>query len=564
MPGDLNATCAATFADEWVHQGVTDVVVCPGSRSTPLAVAVATRPDLRVHVHHDERSAAFLALGLGLATGRPAPVITTSGTAAVELHPAVVEAHHGCVAFLAVTADRPPELQGVAAPQTIDQEHLYGDVVRWFASPGPPVPEMAPVWRHIAADSVASTVGIRPGPAHLNVAFREPLLGRAGDLPPRDVAMDRPAPPEWGVIDEVVADLLPLLAGRGVIVCGTRATESPGDVEAVIGLAETLGWPVLADHLSGVRIGHPNVITTFDPALRVPAVAARLTPAVVLRIGGLLASRVTNEWLARSGATQIGLDRHGLCPDPDHVLARPLHAPVGSTCASWSALMRGREGRVGAAWLEDWATVEAAARTALDGAAAGGEVGVATDLLAELAEGSTLVVSSSMPVRDLEWYVPARRGVRVVSNRGANGIDGVVSTAVGVALSGSPTALLIGDVAFLHDTNGLLGLGSRGVDLLIVVVDNDGGGIFSFLPQAGALDHARFEQLFGTPHGLDLVAVASAHGVPARRIAADGVAAAVGEWSRHGGVSVLVVPSERDANRDAHAALNSAVADALV
>lgn len=567
MTENISVTFAATLADEFVLQGVTEVVVCPGSRSTPIALAVAEQAGLRVHVHHDERSAAFMALGLAMATGIPAPVITTSGTAAVELHPAVVEAHHSCVPFLAVTADRPPELQGVGAPQTIVQEHLYGDTVRWFASPGPPTPESRSLWRHLGADAVASTTGIRPGPVHLNLAFREPLLGECGEIAPRTAETARPPTPVWGVPDEALGDLLSPLAHNGVMVCGVRAVESADDLDAIHSLAEVLGWPVLADHLSGARVAHPSLITTFDPALRVPTVAEGLRPRTVLRIGGLLASRIANEWLAASGAIQIALDRHGVWPDPDHVLTHRLRAPIAHTCTFLAHLMEGRDGRADSSWLAGWSEVERSSRSAIDAEVVvqGGEIDVVTSVLAALPEGATLVVSSSMPVRDLEWYVPARDGVRVLSNRGANGIDGVVSTAVGVAISGCPTALVIGDVAFLHDVNGLLGLARRGTDLLVVVVDNDGGGIFSFLPQADELEPERYEQLFGTPHGLDLVAVAEAHGVAAVRCAGSGdeLRAMVAEWVWNGGVSVVVVGSDRSENRAAHAAVNDAVASAL-
>lgn len=565
-PENITVTFATTLVDEWVHQGVTDVAVCPGSRSTPLAVAVAAHDGLRVHMHHDERSAGFMAVGFGLATGRPMPVICTSGTAAVELHPAVVEAHHACVPLLVVTADRPPELQGVGAPQTIDQERLYGPVVRWAASPGPPDDQGRSWWRRLAADSVASTVGIVPGPCHLNLAFREPLIGPIGGVPGRTDDLARPAPPVWGVTDETMARILPAFSQRGVIVCGVRTVVDDDDRAAVCELADALGWPVLADHLSGMRVDHRAVVTSFDPLLRVASVAEELVPQCVVHLGGLLSSRVTNEWLARSGAIHLGFDRHGIVPDPDHVMVHSLHAPIAETCRTITKLMAARPGATDE-WLAAWTQHESTARAAVDVTVADqgwNEVKVATLVIDDLAPGSSLVVSSSMPVRDLEWYVPAADGVRVLANRGANGIDGVVSTAVGAALDGAPTALLIGDVAFLHDVNGLLGLAARPVDLLIVVVDNDGGGIFSFLPQADALDTDRFEQLFGTPHGLDLVAVSRAHGVPAERIdSADGVSSAIETWRAEGGARVIVVDSDRDRNRAVHAAINVAVADAV-
>ena len=536
---------AATLVDEWAHQGVTEAVVCPGSRSTPLAVALAAHPAIRVHVHHDERSGGFMALGLGIATGRPALVVTTSGTAAVELHPAVVEAHHQHVPMIAVTADRPPELQGVGAPQTIDQRELYGRAVRWYAEPGPPDVGQVAGWRHLAADSVAASTATRPGPVHLDLAFREPLVGAAGPLPERDATLDRPAPPHWGILDEEVARLTPLLAGRGLLVAGARAAQSDADRDAILALAEALGWPILADAASGVRVPHPLVVSTFDPVLRVGEVGERLRPEVVLRLGGLMASRVTNEWLAGCGATQIGVDRHGFVPDPDHVLARQLHADVAEACRALQRAAAVRAVVCAPAWAAGWGAAETAARAAIDRVLAeepASEPATVARVLAGVPDGGELVVSSSMPVRDLEWYAPPRQGVTVRANRGANGIDGVVSTAVGVALAGRPTTLVIGDVAFLHDTNGLLGLAARPVDLRIVVVDNDGGGIFSFLPQAGALDHASFEALFGTPHGVDLAALAAVHGV---------------------GHLVEVVRTDRVENVAVHGRLNAAVAAAL-
>ncbi len=536
---------AATLVDEWVHQGVTDAVVCPGSRSTPLAVALSEHPDVRVHVHLDERSGAFMALGLGMATGRPAVVVTTSGTAAVELHPAVVEADHQHVPLLAVTADRPPELQDCGAPQTIDQRQIYGTSVRWYVEPGPADPTEIAGWRHLAADSVAATMSGRPGPVHLNLAFREPLVGQPGELPARNETLERTAPPVWGLRDESVSRVTPLLRRRGLIVAGARAALDEQDASALLDLAAALGWPVLADAMSGVRVPHPAVVSTFDPVLRHGPTAEALRPEVVLHVGGLLASRVANEWLASSGAVHLGIDRHGRCPDPYGVLAESFHTDVLSACSALRAAIGQTGVEPDEGWSGRWQQVEAAARAAIDRVLAdepASEPAVAARVLAEVPDGGELVVSSSMPVRDLEWYAPPRAGVTVRANRGANGIDGVVSTAVGVALAGRPTTLLIGDVAFLHDTNGLLGLADRPVDLRIVVIDNDGGGIFSFLPQAGVLEPERFEQLFGTPHGVDLEGLAKAHG-------ADGL--------------VTVVRTDRAANVELHRRLATAVADAV-
>ena len=571
VPGDAGVTFAATLIDQWVRLGVRHAVVSPGSRSTPLALACANHPGLSTHVHHDERSAGFMALGIGRATGVAALVVTTSGTAAVELHPAVVEAFQSHVPMLVATADRPPELQGVGAPQTIDQRRLFGSAVRWFVEPGPADHQYRNSWRHLAADAFdaasGAPVGAGPGPVHLNLAFREPLLGEVGELPP---LLDPVEPRRviWALLDEQIAAMRPAISGtHGVIVAGTRAATSDSERSAILELADALGWPVLADHLSGVRVAHPRVVTAFDPILRVPEAADLLRPEFVLRIGGLLASRVTNEWLAASGATQVGLDRWGSVPDPDHVLSEEFTGDIELACRQ---LMDAGPAAASQDWTQTWAAVESAAAESMATELAAGaapEPAAVAAALAGTPVGGALFVSSSMPIRDLEWYVPASAdaaSVTVMANRGANGIDGVTSTALGVALSGTPTVCVIGDVAFLHDTNALLGLAARRAPLCVVVIDNDGGGIFSFLPQAAALPTDRFEQLFGTPHGVDLVALCRSHGVDASLVpTVEDLRAALAEWASAPLPRVLVVPSERGANLLGHRHLNARVADAV-
>jgi len=566
-PGDVAATYCATLVDEWVACGLTDVVISPGSRSTPMALALADRgPALRVHVHHDERSASFMALGLARAARRPVAMLCTSGTAAVQFHAAVVEAFQAFVPLLVLTADRPPELQGVGAPQTIDQRDLYRSAVRWFCEPGPPDAADAPLWRELARDAWMRSVGERPGPVHLNLAFREPLLGTVGELPP-------PGPPlplihsgaEPGLTNEHLAGLVGVLEGRrGLIVAGDRTARGAEDAVAVHRLAAHLGWPVLADGPSGCRCDVPGTITTFDSLVRHEDFAAEYLPEVVLRLGGLLASKELNRWLAGSGAVQIGVDRYGACPDPDRVLAETHSVDVAAVCEQLrSHVAEGAD----PSWRAGWIQAEQIATAAIDRVVASHpeatEPGVAIDVATLLSDGGILVASSSMPVRDLEWFAPPRDGVEIIANRGANGIDGVVSTAVGAALTGAPTALLIGDVAFLHDTNGLLGLTARHVNVVLVVVDNDGGGIFSFLPQHHEVAPERFEQLFGTPHGVDLTAIAAAHGVPAQRVGTrTGVQAAIAGALTRGGPRVVVVPTDRSANVDVHRELQAAVAEA--
>ena len=548
--GDDNSTFCATLVDEWATLGLTDAVVCPGSRSTPMAVALADDARVRVHVHHDERSGSFLALGLARATRRPVAVLVTSGTAAVHLHAAVVEADLDHVPLLALTADRPPRLRGVGAPQTIDQLHLYGDAVRLFVDA--PLADRADsgAWRPLARSVFAAAAD---GPVQLNLPFDEPLLGTV-------TAMPEP------MVDAVVADRARacdpseiealLLARRGVIIAG----DAVDDPRAVLALASRLGWPVLADPRSGCRVPHPCVVSHADALLRVDGPQHDVD--AVLRFGSLPASKVVNQWIAGLDAPHLHGAPHDAIDDPHRVVSARLVAEASSICATISAAPVEAADR---SWLAVWRAADDAVDAAFEHTctALDGEPAIARAVVAAVPDGGALVVSSSMPVRDVEWFSSARRGLVVHSNRGANGIDGVVSTAVGVALAGAPTALLIGDVAFLHDTNGLLGLDRREVDLCIVVVDNDGGGIFSFLPQAQALEQARFEQLFGTPHGVDLAGLAHAHGLPVLRATdAESVGVAVRAALATGGVHVVHVVTDRAANVDVHERLNAAAAEA--
>jgi 2-succinyl-5-enolpyruvyl-6-hydroxy-3-cyclohexene-1-carboxylate synthase len=567
MPVTTAATFCATLVDEWVRAGLTDAVVAPGSRSTPLALALAAEPRLRLHVHHDERSASFLALGLGLATGRPAVLLCTSGTAAANFHPAVVEAHQAEVPLIVCTADRPPELRDVGAPQTIEQAGLYAAAVRWAFDPGVPDDAMRPAWRSVASRSVAEAVGPRPGPVHLNLPFRDPLVGEAGELPS---GRADGAPWHESVVGPAVldADHVQRLARRldrhrGVVVAGRGA----GSADAVHALAEALSWPVLADPPSGCRLPRPATVAAFDDLLRHPAFASDHRPDVVLRLGAPPASKVLAQWLAASGADQVQVHPTAAWIDPEHTAALRVLADPDTLAAA--LVGTGVRGATGTPWLTRWATAEARARAAirgvLDDRTEPTEPYVARATLAALPDGASLVVSSSMPVRDAEWYADPRDGVRVLANRGANGIDGVVSTAVGVALgSGTPTALLIGDVALLHDTNGFLGLADRDADLVVVAVDNRGGGIFEFLPQASQVPRERFELLFGTPHHVHLPGLAGLHGVGSWTVesAAD-VGPAVAHAAGAGGVHLVHVRTHRQANVAVHDDIHRAVQAAL-
>jgi 2-succinyl-5-enolpyruvyl-6-hydroxy-3-cyclohexene-1-carboxylate synthase len=582
-PADVQAAFAATLVDEWVRAGVTDAVVAPGSRSTPVLAALAADGRIRLHVVLDERSAGFVALGLGLATARPAPVVTTSGTAAVELHPAVVEAHQARVPMLAVTADRPSELHHVGAPQTIEQEQLFAGATRWAVSPG--VADVASVfsWRSLASRSVAAAVSspAGPGPVHLNLAWREPLLGDASEA---TVPAGRPGGAPWHSVTApnssaaevaVVESLLRFAGRRGLIVVG-GGSAAPGEGEAVVELAHQLGWVVFADPRSEARFADPAVVGAFDALLRSPVVKG-WQPELVLRVGQLPASKVLTQWLAALPADipQILLDPDGTWSDPDRRVAVvspasvvALTEAVGARIEPLPPVSAADAPSGPGSWPAAWAQAEAEAQTAMDGHLFPNpelnEPALARTVHAALPDGSVLAVSSSMPVRDVEWFAAPRRGVRVVANRGANGIDGVVSTALGVALAGSPTVALLGDLAFAYDVSALLWATGRDIDLTLVVVDNDGGGIFSFLPQATALAPERFERFWGTPHGLDLLAIAQAYGVEVGDVTSpEALRKALAVVGTGRGVRVLRVATDRATNVRDHAAIEAAVAAAV-
>jgi 2-succinyl-5-enolpyruvyl-6-hydroxy-3-cyclohexene-1-carboxylate synthase len=585
--GDLQAAFATTLIDEWFRGGVLHAVVCPGSRSTPLAVALADHGGIAVHVRLDERSAAFTALGIGLATGRPAVVLTTSGTAAAELHAAVVEADLARVPLLAVTADRPPELRGVGAPQTIDQHRLFGAALRWFADPGVADAVNRPAWRSLGARSVVETTAgpAGPGPVHLNLPFREPLLGVPG---PGQVPDGRPHGAPWHRVavpgalppTEVVDRLAEAGAtgARGVVVVGAGG----GEHGAVSALADALGWPVLADPRSGLRASPATVIAAADGILRSERFAAGHVPEVVLRLGGPWVSKVVTGFLASAagaGAETILVDPWWQWADPERVATTVVRSEPDALCRAVvdrlaDRLLEGEDPGPDTGWLRGWIDAEAAARHAagdvLDGADRWSEPALARQLVATLPDGSALVVSSSMPVRDVEAFGAPRAGhPRVVANRGANGIDGVVSTALGVALAGpGPTVALVGDLAFLHDCSAMVGSPSSAVPCTVVVADNGGGGIFSFLPPAGALEPGTFETLFGTPQAPDVASVAAGFGLPVTDLGPDNgwgaLTAAVTRGTASGGLSVIRVRlPDRAENVAVHGRVNRAVVEAV-
>lgn len=597
MTDDANHGFARALVDEFARAGIRIAAVAPGSRSTPLALALARDPRIAVHVVLDERSAAFFALGAARSSGRPAVVLCTSGTAAANLHPGVLEAWHSRVPLVVCTADRPPELRDTGAGQATDQIKLFGSSVRWFCEVGAPDattagdPESgARYWRSIAARAAATASGPPSGPVHLNLAFRDPLvsgepekdkaedgdlealvarLGQGGRADGRPWVTSSPSRrlPAADDVERLVATAR--TARRGLIVAGWGAAV---DAEIVARFSALTGWPVLADPLSGARSG-PSAVSTYDAVLRIDALAEDLRPDFVLHLGAPLTGKVATAWLGRV--------RRRTLVDPDDAWLDPHRSATDRVAADPKALLQAAtyrlEGESGPdpkmpdadAWRDRWLAVEHGARRVIDDLLDSWEEPfegrVARDLVDCLPHGSTLVVGSSMPVRDVEAFARPREGVRFISNRGVNGIDGFTSTALGVAATSSPGPVvsLCGDLSFLHDVGGLLGASERNLGLTLVMVDNNGGGIFSFLPQAGLPEH--FESLFGTPHHLDLAAVAAAYSVPARVVDRAGeLGPAVTAAMADGGVQIVVVRvPDRSVNVARHRQVTAAVAAAL-
>ena len=543
---DTNATFCATLVDEWISLGLRAAFVAPGSRSTPVALALADRGEIALEVFHDERSASFAALGHGLATGTPAVLLCTSGTAATHFHGAVAEADASAVPLLVVTADRPPRLWGIGAPQTITQQNLYGSASRAFIEPGVPDADQSEGWRRTADEAWRACLGgpAAPGPVQINLSFEEPLVGQAQTLPPALNTAKNRVDPGVNDRDDGVAAVLSAISGKaGIIITGRGVTE-PDDY---IALAEHLNWPLVADHRSGCRV--PGAVVEHSDALfRIPGFADDIEVALV--VGEPLSSKALGIWLG-SGVRVVAAMPAGRWIDPQN--SAQVVVPEKGLARQLMTAAPGQAG-VRQRWMQADATAEAAMRHIL--AVAGlTEPEVLRAIAVEATAGNAIVVSSSMPARDLEWYAPGRDDVATFANRGANGIDGVTSTAIGVALSGVPTVLAIGDVAFLHDTNALLALRHRQLDLTIVVIDNDGGAIFSFLSQADLLTHERYEQLFGTPHGTDIAALVAAHGIRCVDWAERGEA-----LTSPSGVQVVLAKSDRTANLELHNRLNAAVA----
>lgn len=543
----LNQRWSATIVGTLVQSGVRHAVIAPGSRSTPLALAFADRDDVKVWSVIDERSAAFFALGLAKGSQQPVAVVCTSGTAGAHFLPAVMEAREGATPLVVLTADRPWDLQAFGAPQTIEQVGLFGRYVR--AAEALPLPQADTT--HLCAVTarlVATATNAPRGPVHLNVPFVEPLAPASAALGP----IVNPTATQFVRGAEQVE--LPALttaietAERGVIVCGPQEQDERFG-EFISALSTKTGFPVLAEASSNARFGFPNAIAHFDALLRDDRFAREAQPDLVLRFGGGLTAKRPQQWLDECGARIAQVNPDGLQFDPQHKATWSLRALPAFQAPSASRA-KSRE-----AWADRWRTANARVASRLENELVHlDEPAAAATLVKALPDGAALFLSSSMPIRDVDAFANTERQVQVFTNRGVNGIDGVTSTALGVrAATGKPTALLIGDVALLHDLTGWLIARRHGLSLTVVVINNDGGGIFHFLPVADRTAH--FETLFGTPHGVDLRSVADLSGATLHRPTSIADLSATVKDSLKGGLHLIEVKTSRHANVGVHRTL---------
>ena len=550
---------ARVLVDELIRGGVTEAVLSPGSRSAPLAFALH-RADaegrLRLHVRIDERTAGFLALGLAKASGRPVPVVTTSGTAAVNLHPAVVEASHSGVPLLALTADRPPELRGVGANQTIDQMRLYGDAVVLFvdvAAPGNRAGQVA-AWRAVVAQALAALHG---GPVHLNVPLRDPLVPERSDVWVEPLVAGFDHPPWFGQREVGEVTLLPR-GPRTVVVAGDGASW------AARSLAEAASWPLLAEPTSGARSG-PNALATYRFLL--DHLGADIERVVVF--GRPTLSRPVTRLLTRDDVELVLV--RGTWEAP--TMGRTDVALTDSVTPGWveKASPRAEPDE----WLRRWLDADAVAQKVVADILerdVNGPV-IARTVADALPPGALLVVGSSASARDLDLAEPWEEALGdtpaghrlVVANRGASGIDGTVSTAIGAALAhGGDAFALLGDLTFLHDSTGLvIGPDEPRPDLTIVVNNDDGGGIFGQLEPGEPEHSAEFERLFGTSHGVDIASLCAATQTPHRLVTSIAELREALRARSPRGIRVVEVRTDRSLRRDLDRRLREGVADAL-
>ena len=545
--GDVALACMRELVAELHDGGVEAVCVSPGSRSTPLVLAFARHGGFDVRVVLDERSAAFFALGRARATRRPVALVCTSGTATANYLPAIVEASMSGVPLIVLTADRPPSLRGTGANQTIDQHQLYGGYVRMFVETGVPRAHVhaAKMWRTLARRALETA---QTGPVHINLPFDEPLTPTGADV---DLGLPDPKPkqtdatPSYNV--DAFGDLL--RAERGVVVAG----QIEDDADPVALLATHLGWPLIAEPLSNIR-WPGRALAAGQALLGDDRFSEHHAPDVVLQFGRTPTSRPTQRFVAGAARLAIIGERPA---DPAKNAVQTLVAPEGAAARALTALVGETEP---GPWAKEWNEADASARAALDGFLDAEkqplEIRVARDVAAGVPSGTTLVVASSTPVRDLDFAMAPRDAVRVIANRGASGIDGFVSTVLGVASSGVPTVALAGDLSMLHDASGLVWAAGRGEPVTFVVLNNKGGGIFDLLPSAALPEN---DALFATAHDVELRALAAAAGINYET----GVDLAVFLKEEPKATTLVEVPIDRARAVRRRKALKKAIASAL-
>jgi 2-succinyl-5-enolpyruvyl-6-hydroxy-3-cyclohexene-1-carboxylate synthase len=585
-PTNANTALASAFVEELARGGLRKAVVSPGSRSTPLAVALWRAAEIEVTVILDERSAAFFALGAAQASGDPVALLCTSGTAVANYHPAVYEADESGLPLVVLSADRPPELRGIGAGQTVDQIKIFGSSVRWFCEVGTHAADDEGLlhYRSVACRALAAARGeTRSGPVHLNLPWREPLapLAVEGAVTATDpLALQgrdgRPLTAVTRIDLEPSAFLLEEMAGHigdaiaGVIVAGRQL--DPELREPLAHLARVSGFPILAEPTSQLRCGphdRSHVIASYDLLLRDERFARSVVPDLVLRFGEMPTSKPLRAWLTASGASEIVVDPSGGWNEPSNRAAAILRADPTELASGWAARLEKEPRPAPQAWI----AAEAAAQAALDGELSGadldagsGEAAISEPALhralgAAHGDGDLVYTASSMPIRDQEAFLGAEDAdVLFLANRGANGIDGLVSSGIGAAhASGRPTTIVSGDLGLLHDIGGLAALGDVSTPVRIVVIDNDGGGIFHFLPQQQALGCEEFEALLGTPRGVDAGKAAALFDLPHRRLESlDDLPAALAA-----GTGLIEIKVDRQANVESHRLLARAVAAAI-
>lgn len=564
----------AAFVAELVQAGVSDVVVSPGSRSTPMAMVIAEHPELRLHIHIDERSAAFFALGIAKASGKPTAILCTSGTAAANYFPAIVEAYYSRVPLIVLTADRPHELRDVGAPQAIDQIQLYGKHVKWFVEMAPPEQtiEMVRYARAVCARSVAIAQASPAGPVHLNFPFREPLIPNLEKENLFDFSerFDGYVDIEQGALSLSENQMIQIAKKlstyeKGLIVCGDIS--SIIFQKAVVALSAQLQFPIIADPLSQLRSGEhdkTNIIDAYDTFLRNPDAKKNLKPDVIIRFGAMPVSKALTNFIKENlDIEQIVIDGGQGWRDPSLISTNMIYCDETMFCKNISSYLSSRDA---SDYLLKWRDLNTFTRENLLQIRETKDLSEAKlfhQLGDLLPEGSTLFVGNSMPIRDLDTFFHLNnKNIKVMANRGANGIDGIVSTALGAASVHQPLFLVLGDLTFFHDLNGLIASKLYNININIIVINNNGGGIFSFLPQS---NHPKnFELLFGTPLDLDFSqAVSMYNGHYTLCTDWDHFSTSFSQNLQKDGLKVIEIPTNREKNLQEHRELWNSVSQEI-